>query len=389
LDTRNQIIDAAESIMVKKGLQDSTVSEIAQKAGVTDSVIYHYFKSKEDLLFSIIGGYIKRMLDELDEQLEGILEPISRLSKLIWFNLRYCETHRDYSRLLLFECRSNRNFYQHETYKLMQKQADITLSILETGIRVGVFRDDVNMCIVRDLILGVLDQEIISLLTTQETEHCTPDMQKIMELICAMVEFIPDGSKKVFDKPERIFQAAEKVFSEKGYVHSTISEIASIATVAEGTVYEYFENKEDLLLSIPKSRFEEHIDALKEVFEIKTPLRKIRRFIRHHFFLYMTNPEFLKIFLLNIQLNPRFYMSESYLIYKEYTKIIDATLDEGKQAGSVRSTVDNRIFKNIFFGGFSCITLRWLFLSDKESPYDRSTEIDEVVTLFMRAVSNE
>lgn len=388
MDTRNQIIAAAESIMIKKGVQDATISEIAQMAGVTDSVIYHHFKNKEDLLFSLIGDHIKRMLDALDEHLEGILEPISRLSKFIWYNLRYHKTHLDYSRLLLFECRPNRKFYEHDAYTLLQKLEEITLSILHTGVKVGVFRDDADMRIVCDLILGTLDQEMIEILTNQEDSDCAADMQKIMKLISAMIEYTSDSELHNMSKPDRIFQAAEKVFAEKDYTSATISEIVRLAGVGEGTLYEYYENKEDLLLSIPKNRFKDHLVALREVFEIKNPLRKLRRFIRHHFFLYMTNPEFLKVFLLNIQFNPRFYSSESFLIYKEYVKALDATLDVGKEDGSIRASVDNRIFKNIFFGGFSRIAHRWLFLSDKESPSDRSVEIDEMVTLLTRAVSS-
>ena len=49
----DRILDAAEKIMSKKGLIDSSIAEIARTAGVTESLIYNYFESKEDLLFNI------------------------------------------------------------------------------------------------------------------------------------------------------------------------------------------------------------------------------------------------------------------------------------------------------------------------------------------------
>ena len=53
-DRRGSILRAAQEVFSQKGLADSNISEIAKKAGVVDSIIYHYFKNKEDLLFSVL-----------------------------------------------------------------------------------------------------------------------------------------------------------------------------------------------------------------------------------------------------------------------------------------------------------------------------------------------
>jgi TetR/AcrR family transcriptional regulator, fatty acid metabolism regulator protein len=113
-------------------------------------------------------------------------------------------------------------------------------------------------------------------------------------------------------KGDRILLAAEKVFAEKGFTKARISEIAKLAQVAEGTVYDYFQNKEDLLLSIPTKRFERYLKELPETFEIKNPVRKLRRFIKYHFLLFLTERDFLKVFLLQVLLNKRFYHSEAF-----------------------------------------------------------------------------
>ena len=78
-----KILDAAEEVMSEKGLQNSSIAEIAKKAEVADSLIYNYFKGKEDLLFSIPKRRMKEVLKNLSEQLEGILDPVSKLSKMI------------------------------------------------------------------------------------------------------------------------------------------------------------------------------------------------------------------------------------------------------------------------------------------------------------------
>ena len=94
-DKRAKILSSAEEIMSEKSMVDATISEIAARAGVADSVIYQYFKSKEDLLFSVPGERMKEVLFLLREHLQGIRDSESRLSKMIWFHLRDIDTHPD------------------------------------------------------------------------------------------------------------------------------------------------------------------------------------------------------------------------------------------------------------------------------------------------------
>jgi TetR/AcrR family fatty acid metabolism transcriptional regulator len=384
-NTVDQILDAAEEIMSEKGLQSSSIAEIAKKAGVADSLIYNYFKGKEDLLFSIPGRRMEEVLKNLSEQLQGIPDPISRLSKMIWFHLYFNDTYRGYARLLLLECRSKRSFYRHKAYALIRQYARVLLGILNDGAEKHAFRSDVDMRLVRDMIFGVLDWENLSCLASQEIKETVPDLEGILSLILPMINV--KESHMELDKPTRILRSAESVFAEKGYLQATINEIARIASVSEGTIYEYFKNKNDLLFSIPEQRFKEHIRALDEIFELKTPLRKLRRFIRYHFYLYMTEPNFVKIFLLHIQFSQRFYGSQVYKTFKQYTKIIEDVLEEGKRDGSIRTDVNIRVFKNLFLGTFSHMALRWLIL-EKEAATDKMKEIDEAVLLLCRAVAS-
>jgi len=382
-----QILDAAEEIMSEKGLKDSSIAEIAKRAGVTDSLIYNYFNGKEDLLFSIPGRRMKEVLKDLSEQLQGIPDPISRLSKMIWFHLNYNDIHRGYARLLLLECRSNRNFYQHKAYGLIRQYAGIMIGILEDGVEKQIFRSDINVALLRDIIFGVLDWEALNCLASREIDEAVTDFEDILDLILPMITSQNKSAEIKLDKKSRILGAAENIFAEKGYIQATISEIAKIANVSEGTIYEYFKNKDDLLFSIPEQRFKEHIAQSEEIFKLKTPLRKLRRFIRYHFYLYMTEPNFLKVFLLHIQLSQKFYGSQVYKTFQQYTKIITDVLEEGKKDGSIRTNVNARVFKNLFLGAFSHMALRWLILGEGAET-DKMREIDEVVLLLSRAVAN-
>ena len=67
--TKWKILAAAEEVMSQKGFSSSLISEIARKANVANSVIYLYFKSKQDLLFSVPGEKLKKQNAQLKEHL--------------------------------------------------------------------------------------------------------------------------------------------------------------------------------------------------------------------------------------------------------------------------------------------------------------------------------
>src|SRR5215469_2283012 len=63
------------------------------------------------------------------------------------------------------------------------------------------------------------------------------------------------ASSEASDKYKRILDAAIEVIAEKGFFHSRVSEIANRAGVADGTIYLYFKNKDELLMADIDSAF--------------------------------------------------------------------------------------------------------------------------------------
>ena len=384
-EKRDQIINAAEQVIAKHGFQKSSISEIANQANVSASVIYQFFKSKDELLFAIPEKRVIEIISRLKKHLNGIRNHESLLGKFIWFHLHYNDLHRSYANILLLECRSNEDFYNSKTYSLVVDYSRILLNILNNGAKEGVFRNDIKMYIVRDMIFGALDFQNITCSVTNEINESAMDLDDIMSLILPMIMSDNRSGVKKYDKYDNILMSAENIFSQKGFAKTTIAEIAKSAGVGEGTVYEYFNNKEDLLFAIPDKRFKNNLKQFKDAFEFRTPLQKLRRLIRIYFSLFLTDRNFLKIFVLQVQYNSKFYESNAYEGFKAYFKIIENIIIEGKNKKQFRKDVNPRIFRNLFLGAFNHIALRWFILNKKKN-IDMVKEIDQVVNLLSSAV---
>ncbi|GAB6909427.1 Transcriptional regulator, TetR family [Desulfosarcina cetonica] len=388
---RKDLLKAAQEIFSQKGLVDSNISDIARKANIADSIIYHYFINKEDLLFYALADKLDEVEKELKLHLEGIRDPVSKLGKMIWYHLYINDLSPQETRVLkdlLFECRSNQNFYSHEGYQALRRYTKIMSDILQQGINEKVFRSDINIVLVRNMIFGLLDEESLSRFSSQEIDSTLPDFNDIMDLVLAILsceEAVIKETANDNNKEARILKAAVQVFSEKGYNAATMAEIASAANVAEGTIYIYYQSKSDLLFSIPKRRFKWLRDSRDEVFHIDCPIKKLRRFIRLLFTTFMGNRDFLRVFLLDIKLNKKFYISPVYKDYIDYVSILEKILEEGKARGLFKSNINNRLFRNLFLGAFTHLAMRWVIL-DKAKPIDMMQSIEDLVSLLSWAV---
>jgi TetR/AcrR family fatty acid metabolism transcriptional regulator len=123
-----------------------------------------------------------------------------------------------------------------------------------------------------------------------------------------------------------------------------------------------------------------------DAFEIRNPLRKLRRLIKHHFASFLSERQFLKVFLLQLQLNERFYGSKAFDGFRTYYRLIEDIIEEGKEAGFFYPAVNPRVFRNMFLGAFSHLALRWLIV-DESTDTDRMEEINQVTELLSSAVA--
>lgn len=385
-DKKDRILAAAEEIASQKGLNDTTIADISQKAGVADSIIYQFFKGKEDLVFSIPEAKFNEVFSQLDEHLQGIWDVESRLSKIVWFHLRYCDMHPQYAKILYFECLSNKDFYAHPGYEVIRKYADILLSCIQEGMATQRFRDDIEPRLVRDMILGFLGCELMGCLAVGDIKSCVPDLHDFMNLVMGMLA--PSHTQAQDGKAERILQAAETVFAEYGFQKTKVSDIAKLAGVGEGTVYEYFGTKEDLLLAIPEKHFNTYSEGLSEIFEMRNPLKKLRRYIKYYFSLFSTKRDFLRVFLIQVQLSRSFYGSKAFKAFEQFFKFADPIIEEGKAQGCFRQDVNTRLFRYLFIGTFNNLTLRW-FVLDTDKKTDKMQAIDKITDLLCSAVSTD
>ncbi len=180
---KQQIIEAAIEVFSKNNFQNSTISQIAQRAEVAEGTIYQYFKNKEDLFFSIPVEKTKDFCNELELHLQGITGAFNKVRKFIWYYLYFFKMNPEYGRTLMLEMRVNKSFAKTKAYGSFKNLTDRILEIIKEGQDEGVIRKDVNIFLTRQLILGILEHVVTRWLLKGETYDLLEYYQDVSILV--------------------------------------------------------------------------------------------------------------------------------------------------------------------------------------------------------------
>src|SRR5210317_775571 len=160
-----KIVQALKSLLVEKEFSAITTAEIAGSAGVTEALIYKYFKDKRDLLHQVLGEYLEQYRAQMGHDLKGIKGSLNKLRKLIWSHINVYATNRVFAKVLLIEVRNYPDYYKSETYRRVKEYSDIVLQIINDGIQNREIRDDLPPRLLRYGILGSIEQVCLSGIT--------------------------------------------------------------------------------------------------------------------------------------------------------------------------------------------------------------------------------
>ena len=159
---RVKLVRALKELLVEKEFSAITTAEIARSAGVTEALIYKYFRDKRDLLHQILADYLKMYGVVLETDLKGVKGALNKLRKLIWSHINVYTNNRVFAKVLLIEVRNYSDYYRSDTYELVKIYSNTVLSVIEEGVSNGEIRADIPAKMMRQTILGSIEHVCLS-----------------------------------------------------------------------------------------------------------------------------------------------------------------------------------------------------------------------------------
>jgi AcrR family transcriptional regulator len=76
---RDAIVEKAARLYAERGFLGASISDLARVCRISKSLIYHYYPSKEDILFDVMHSHVRALLDAAEAIVERGLEPAEAL----------------------------------------------------------------------------------------------------------------------------------------------------------------------------------------------------------------------------------------------------------------------------------------------------------------------
>ena len=173
-----------------------------------------------------------------------------------------------------------------------------------------------------------------------------------------------------------IIDAATRLFAEQGYQQTTISEIAKRVGLAEGSIYDHFRGKEDLLLTIPDVWVTKAIDELEvQLLGIEGAFNKLRKFLWWYIYYIQSEPMTAKVVFLFLKTNPNFIESEVYPNVRTFYAGLIRIFEEGIESGEMAEDLDPFSARSIVLGTIEHMVIRWLLKEMKYSLFDNLEQV--------------
>jgi len=169
-------------------------------------------------------------------------------------------------------------------------------------------------------------------------------------------------------KFKQIIEAAVVVIAENGYHQAQVSKIAKQAGVADGTIYLYFKNKEDILISLFREKMGSFVEKIqKEIEGISSPSEKLYVMIEKHFQLLAADRHLAIVTQLELRQSNKEIRQRINGVLKEYLKVVESILVEGIKKGEFRKDLDIRLARQMVFGTIDETVTTWVM---NEQKYD-------------------
>jgi TetR/AcrR family transcriptional regulator, fatty acid metabolism regulator protein len=188
-DKRRQLLDAAVRVFARKGFHASRVGDIAEEAGVAHGLLYHYFKSKDQVLEAVFHenwSILIARIESVEETEEPAADQIRHIAAIVlrtWLHLP------DVVRVVIQEF--GRSPELGERIGELTLPIDALQRVIARGIERGEFREDVDPAFAATVVYGSIDE----LLTAWVLGRLPSDEEAVARAEQTLVEVILLGLK--------------------------------------------------------------------------------------------------------------------------------------------------------------------------------------------------
>lgn len=185
LTHRKEILQAAEKVFAEKGFFQTTMSEIAVAAEFGTGSLYKYFKSKENLYFTLIDEKVEEINRSVRVGLSEKKSAVERIKKVLGLEFEFIERNRDFFRIYISEMNrfdwAMKDDLGKGIHDKMVKYIDILAGVMRQGIKEGEFKSLSPLDLAQALV-GMVNSVVFEWLVSPKAYPLISKMDTVLEI---------------------------------------------------------------------------------------------------------------------------------------------------------------------------------------------------------------
>ncbi|MEX3009602.1 TetR/AcrR family transcriptional regulator [Hoeflea sp. TYP-13] len=179
--------------------------------------------------------------------------------------------------------------------------------------------------------------------------------------------------------------AAREVFSQRGYDAASMTDIAKLAGVSEGSIYKFYTNKRDLLLTVIRTWYQRMIDEfIEKLSGVEGTRAQLQTVIWQHLKSIKANPDLCRLFYSEVRSADDYYDSDLYRLNRDYTHVLMDIIQQGVARGEIRADISVTLVRDMVFGGIEHRISGFLL---NRGSFDQQEIADQLCDLVMAGIA--
>ncbi len=189
---KQQIIAAANTVLLEVGIERFTVDQVVAKAGIAKGTVYKYYRNKDEVLSELTVLALRLLHEKFVQSTEGLPSSIDKIKAVCMANYRYHQEFPEYAKLLAYAERPEFDIRMEEYFKISYSLQDFVQSIIVSGQKNDEIKKTFNPVIVGN-ILWACSVGVVQFVDTKEKLLKDIHAIKQEEMINCYMEMITEG----------------------------------------------------------------------------------------------------------------------------------------------------------------------------------------------------
>lgn len=180
-ETYQRLETAVMETFSQSDFHQANIRDVAKAAGVSFSTIYHYYGSKERLLFSFVDIWLDKLTERIIDHLHGIEDLREKMRKVFWVQLDYYQRNPGLGKIL-FMTLPMKTWMADKTFH-QKKMVNMYLEVLRQGQREGVLNPNVRAGVLLDFMLGSVQRTFVMWISRGQAESLSTQANVLFEMV--------------------------------------------------------------------------------------------------------------------------------------------------------------------------------------------------------------